>query len=156
MISPGYSKESKYKHICNEIQKLVRYSLSPYELRRSVVEMLAGEMNFLWIGFYWVKGEYLFLDVYKGPDACERIAYGKGVCGTAWKRAESLNVPDVDAFPGHIACSSLSRSEAVIPVFQEGEVVGVLDIDSECTAYFDDTDMWGLQKIVRLITAGAV
>jgi L-methionine (R)-S-oxide reductase len=108
-------------------------------------------MNFLWIGVYFVKGEELVLGPFQGPVACTRIGYGKGVCGAAWQRKEVIIVEDVDKFPGHIACSSLSRSEIVLPVYKNYEVAMILDVDSEHLANFDGTDRAELQKVVYLI-----
>ena len=112
-------------------------------------------MNFFWVGFYIVrnssgKGNELVLGPFQGPPACLRIPFGRGVCGTAWKEARTIVVPDVEAFPGHIACSSLSRSEIVVPVFSEtGNVAAVLDIDSKSLDTFDSTDALWLEKICR-------
>lgn len=109
--------------------------------------------NFLWVGFYLVKpddsehGSTLLLGPYQGPLACTRIMYGRGVCGTAWSRGETIIVPDVKLFPGHIACSSLSRSEIVIPIFAKGQIIGVLDIDSEELGAFDEVDAKYLTQI---------
>lgn len=107
--------------------------------------------GFWWTGFYIVKDGQLVLGPFQGPVACTRIPFGKGVCGTAWKRGESIVVPDVELFPGHIACSSLSRSEIVVPIIKDGGVVGVLDIDSKELACFDDTDRSWLEKIATLL-----
>ena len=106
---------------------------------------------FFWAGFYIVKDEQLVLGPFQGPVACTRIPYGKGVCGTAWQRQETIVVPDVEEFPGHIACSSLSRSEIVVPIFADGSVYAVLDIDSKELATFDQTDKEWLEQIVELL-----
>jgi L-methionine (R)-S-oxide reductase len=103
------------------------------------------------VGFYLVKGEDLVLGPFQGPVACTRIRKNKGVCGTSWARAETLVVPDVEAFPGHIACSSLSRSEIVVPMVREGVVWGVLDVDSEALAAFDETDKVYLESLLTLL-----
>jgi GAF domain-containing protein len=103
------------------------------------------------VGFYLVKDNELVLGPFQGPVACTRIALGKGACGTAWQQAQTIIVPDVDAFPGHIACSSLSRSEIVVPVFHNGEVVAVLDVDSELLDQFNETDALYLEQIVKLV-----
>ena len=102
---------------------------------------------FWWTGFYLVRGEQLVLGPFQGPVACTRIPFGRGVCGTAWQRRETVVVPDVEAFPGHIACSSASRSEIVVPILRNGEVLGVLDIDSRELATFDDEDAAGLEAV---------
>lgn len=108
---------------------------------------ILSEMGFLWVGYYLVKDGNLVLGPYAGPPACELIRKGKGVCGTAWEKAETIIVPDVEEFPGHIACSSLSRSEIVVPLFSGGEVIGVLDIDSEELDTFDGVDALWLERI---------
>jgi len=105
----------------------------------------------LWVGFYVVKGDELVLSPFQGPVACTRIRKGRGVCGTCWQQATTITVPDVEKFPGHIACSSLSKSEIVVPVIRKGEVVAVLDVDSEQFDHFDNTDKLYLEKIVELI-----
>lgn len=113
--------------------------------------MIHREFGFWWTGFYRVCNEELVLGPFQGPIACTRIAYGKGVCGTAWKRQETIVVPDVEEFPGHIACSSESRSEIVVPVWRDDKVIAVLDIDSEKLGTFDETDKVWLEKIVSLL-----
>jgi GAF domain-containing protein len=113
--------------------------------------MIHREFGFWWTGFYRVCNEELVLGPFQGPIACTRIAYGKGVCGTAWKRQETIVVPDVEEFPGHIACSSESRSEIVVPVWRDDKVMAVLDIDSEKLGTFDETDKVWLEKIVSLL-----
>ena len=127
----------------------------------NVVASLKEQFGWLWVGFYVVKpasalasageSDELVLAPFQGPVACTRIKKGKGVCGTSWQQARTIIVPDVEKFPGHIACSSLSKSEIVIPVIRNGEVVAVLDADSEELNYFDDTDKFYLEKIVELI-----
>ena len=113
--------------------------------------MIHREFEFWWTGFYRVVGEQLVLGPFQGPTACTKIAYGKGVCGTAWKRGETIVVPDVEEFPGHIACSSESRSEIVVPVWRDDRIVAVLDIDSEKLGTFTETDKVWLERIVELI-----
>ena len=113
--------------------------------------LIYERMKFFWVGFYIVRGDELVLGPFQGPPACLRIAYGRGVCGTAWKEARTVVVPDVETFPGHIACSSLSRSEIVVPVFANAQVTAVLDIDSTSLDTFDATDALWLEKICQLI-----
>ncbi len=115
------------------------------------VAVLKEAFGFFWIGFYWVKGNELVLAPFQGTLACTRIGYGKGVCGTVWKEERTILVPDVEAFPGHIACSSLSKSEIVVPIFQESNVVGVLDIDSDKLNDFSETDQKGLENLVKIL-----
>ena len=117
----------------------------------NVAAMIHSTFNFWWTGFYRVMEGELVLGPFQGPLACSRIAYGRGVCGTAWKEAATQVVPDVDKFPGHIACSSASKSEIVVPVLKGGEVTAVLDIDSEMLATFDETDRLWLERIVELL-----
>ena len=119
----------------------------------NLAALIHGTFGFWWTGFYLVRENQLVLGPFQGPVACTRIGFGKGVCGTSWQRRESIVVPDVELFPGHIACSSLSRSEIVVPVFNEGkqEVTAVLDIDSAELNKFDQTDKEWLEKIVRLL-----
>ena len=113
---------------------------------------LAQTFGFFWVGFYRVIGEKLVLGPFQGPIACMRIAYGKGVCGTAWARAETVIVPNVDDFPGHIACNSASRSEIVVPIKEDGNVIAVLDIDSDQLEMFDEVDQHYLEQMVALLT----
>ena len=117
----------------------------------AIAAAIHHEMGFFWTGFYCVKNNELVLGPFQGPVACTRIGFGKGVCGSSWKEKRTLVVPDVEAFPGHIACSSLSRSEIVVPVFSGDEVSAVLDIDSKELAMFDATDALWLEKIVTLL-----
>ena len=117
----------------------------------NMAAMIHETFGFWWTGFYIVKGEQLVLGPFQGPVACTRIPYGKGVCGTSWQRQETIVVPDVEEFPGHIACSSLSRSEIVVPIFSDGSIYAVLDIDSKELATFDDIDKEWLEKIVELL-----
>jgi L-methionine (R)-S-oxide reductase len=120
----------------------------------NICAALKEQFNWFWVGFYLVKGNELVLGPFQGPVACTRIAMGKGVCGTAWQQAETLIVADVDEFPGHIACSSLSRSEIVLPLFNGNEVVGVLDVDSEHLSHFDGVDKQYLEQVVKLVKFG--
>ncbi len=115
---------------------------------------LKEQFNWLWIGFYLVKNDELVLGPFQGPVACTRIKKGRGVCGASWQKAETLIVDDVEKFPGHIACSSLSRSEIVVPVIRNNEVIGVLDVDSELLSHFDETDKKFLEEIVAVINFG--
>jgi len=117
----------------------------------NVCAALKEQFNWFWVGFYLVKDDELVLGPFQGPVACTRIGLGRGVCGAAWEQEKTLIVPDVDAFPGHIACSSLSKSEIVLPVFSDGKVVGVLDVDSSELAEFNETDVTYLQQIIELV-----
>ena len=117
----------------------------------NVAAALKEQFGWFWVGFYVVKNDELVLAPFQGPVACTRIKKGRGVCGTCWQEAKTLIVPDVEKFRGHIACSSLSRSEIVVPVKKDGQVVAVLDVDSEAYNFFDDTDKHYLEMIVTLI-----
>jgi GAF domain-containing protein len=117
----------------------------------NVAAALKEQFRWWWIGFYLVKGDELVLGPFQGPVACTRISKGRGVCGSAWAKAETLIVRDVEAFPGHIACSSLSRSEIVVPIIRDGKVWAVLDADSEHLAHYDETDRKYLEEIVSLL-----
>jgi GAF domain-containing protein len=113
---------------------------------------LRQAFGFFWVGFYLVKVGELVLGPFQGPIACTRIRKGKGVCGTAWERGETILVPDVEAFPGHIACSSESKSEIVVPLFKNGEVIGVLDVDSDRLDDFDEVDRKYLEELIGIIS----
>ena len=113
--------------------------------------MIQRQSRKTWVGLYLIKNGELVLGPFQGPVACTRIRKGRGVCGSAWEQAKTLIVPDVEKFPGHIACSSLSKSEIVVPLFTDGEVVGVLDVDSDTYDSFDETDKQYLERIVRLV-----
>ena len=117
----------------------------------NIAAMIHETFRFWWTGFYRVVGEELILGPFQGPLACSRIKFGRGVCGTAWKEARTQVVPDVEQFPGHIACSSASKSEIVVPIFKECQVTAVLDIDSEYLATFNETDKVWLERIVSLL-----
>jgi len=117
----------------------------------NVAAALKQTFDFFWVGFYVVKEEMLVLAPFQGPLACTRIRYGKGVCGTAWKDAQTIVVPDVEQFPGHIACSSDSRSEIVVPIVRDGKVVAVLDIDSDKLNEFDKTDAEYLERLCAIL-----
>lgn len=148
-ISSG-SKEEKYQELLPQIRAVVEGESDPIANMANVASMLHETFGFWWTGFYRVLDGELVLGPFQGPLACTRIQKGRGVCGTAWERGETVIVPDVDAFPGHIACSSLSRSEIVVPVFQHGVVVAILDIDSKELATFDEIDKKYLEEIVTL------
>ena len=118
----------------------------------NIASALREVFGFFWVGFYRVSGDQLVLGPFQGPVACTRISFGKGVCGTAWKEGRTLLIPDVDQFPGHIACNSLSRSEVVVPVRSGDEVIGVLDVDSDRLDAFDEVDARYLEQICDLLS----
>ena len=146
-------KEEKYKLLVSQVASLIDGESDQIAVMANVSAAIHQSMGFWWTGFYRVIGDELVLGPFQGPVACMHIPYGKGVCGTAWQRAETVIVPDVEQFPGHIACSSESRSEIVVPVFgPEGKVIAVLDIDSTQLSTFDDTDRKYLEQICSLIS----
>ena len=145
-------KEEQYKLLVSQIASLIDGERDLIAVMSNVAAAIHQTMGFWWTGFYRVIDDELVLGPFQGPVACMHIPYGKGVCGTAWQRAETVIVPDVEQFPGHIACSSESRSEIVVPVFgNDGKVMAVLDIDSERLATFDDTDRKYLEEICQRI-----
>lgn len=150
IIADG-GKEEKYSMLFKQIEVLVAGESDEIANMANVAAMIHATFGFWWTGFYRVNGNQLVLGPFQGPLACSRIGYGKGVCGTAWKEQATQVVADVELFPGHIACSSLSRSEIVVPVWRGDKVVAVLDIDSEHLATFDDIDRTWLEKIVGLL-----
>lgn len=152
LLISGTTKEEKYQSLLPQIQSLVDGETDLTANMANVCAALKFGLDFFWVGFYLVKDDQLVLGPFQGPVACTRIALGKGVCGTAWKNNEVILVEDVDKFPGHIACSSLSKSEIVLPIYNVNkEVVGVLDVDSETYNTFDKTDELYLKQILDLI-----
>ncbi|RPE08732.1 GAF domain-containing protein [Chitinophaga lutea] len=145
------TKAEQYTTLLPQIKALITGEPDQTANLANITAALKEQFGWLWVGFYLVKNNELVLAPFQGPVACTRIRYGKGVCGTAWQQAKTLIVPDVEAFPGHIACSSLSRSEIVVPVFKNGEVIGVLDVDSVDLDTFDETDQRFLEEIVSWI-----
>ena len=143
-------KTEKYEVLYRQIEALMAGESDIIANMANVAAMIHSTLGFWWTGFYRVVGEELVLGPFQGPLACSRIRYGRGVCGTAWREQMTQIVPDVEQFPGHIACSSLSRSEIVVPVWRGGEVVAVLDIDSEYLAMFDQEDKLWLERVVKL------
>lgn len=151
LIIQGSTKQERYETLLSQIASVVEGEGDLIANMANVAAMLHETFGFWWTGFYRVVGEELVLGPFQGPMACTRIRKGRGVCGTAWQEAATQVVPDVDKFPGHIACSSASRSEIVVPVFREEEVIAVLDIDSDRLATFDDTDRRYLEQVVQLL-----
>jgi L-methionine (R)-S-oxide reductase len=145
------TKEEQYQQLIPLIEGMLTGEPDLVANLANVAAALKQQFGWWWVGFYWVKGEELVLGPFQGPVACTRIRKGKGVCGTSWEQAVTLIVPDVDAFPGHIACSSFSKSEIVVPVIRKGEVLGVLDVDSEHLNHFDQTDLRYLEQILSRI-----
>ena len=145
------TKEEQYINLLPQISGLLNGETDLVANLANIAGALKEQFGFFWVGFYLVKGEELVLGPFQGPVACTRIKKGRGVCGTAWEKAETIIVPDVEQFPGHIACSSLSKSEIVLPLLQLKNVVGVLDVDSAELNSFDHVDAKYLQKIIDLI-----
>jgi GAF domain-containing protein len=150
-IDDNLPKAGQYQALLPQLKALTEGESDVTANMANITAALKEVFNFWWIGFYIVKDGELVLGPFQGPIACTRIAFGRGVCGTAWKDAKTIVVPDVDQFPGHIACSSLSKSEIVVPLFRSGEVWAVLDVDSECLNAFDETDTVWLERIVELL-----
>ena len=144
-------KEQKYDLLLRQIQSLAEGETDDIALMANMAAAIHDTFHFWWTGFYRVIGNELVLGPFQGPLACTRIAYGRGVCGTAWQEERTLVVPDVHLFKGHIACSSASNSEIVVPVIRNGKIIAVLDIDSEHYNTFDETDRVWLERIVTII-----
>jgi GAF domain-containing protein len=145
------SKEEQYHSLLPQIKALMEGETDATANLANVAAALKEQFGWLWVGFYLVRNGELVVGPFQGPIACTRIKKGRGVCGTAWAEARTLIVPDVEKFPGHIACSSLSRSEIVVPIFSGDEVIGVLDADSVELAAFDEEDQRWLQEVVKVI-----
>ncbi len=152
IIITSSSKEGIYREILPQIKSLTSGESDMIAKMANISAALKEAFDFFWVGFYIVKGGELVLGPFQGPLACTRIKYGRGVCGTAWEQNRTLLVPNVDKFPGHIACSNLSRSEIVVPVRREGECVAVLDIDSKAVGSFDEIDTRYLEKMLSEIS----
>jgi len=152
-IAAGAGKKETYESLIPQLAALMEGETDLTANLANLSAALHDTFGWWWVGFYWVKDNELVLSPFQGPIACTRIKLGKGVCGTAWKEAKSQLVPDVNAFPGHIACSGSSVSEIVVPVFdKQDQVVGVLDVDSERYDVLDETDVFYLERISQLIT----
>ncbi len=152
IIDINASKFEKYEALLPQIESLIAYETSLTANLANVSAALREAFGWWWVGFYLVDGEELVLGPFQGPVACTRIRFGRGVCGTAWKEAKSQLVPDVEKFPGHIACSSASVSEIVIPVIDKnGKVLAVLDVDSERYDVLDETDVHYLEKLAAMV-----
>lgn len=147
LIISGTSKEEKYETLFPQLEALIAGESDIVANLGNISAALKETFGFFWVGFYLVKNDELVLGPFQGSVACTRIPKGRGVCGTAWETKEIQLVPDVEAFPGHIACSSLSKSEIVVPVIRNGEVIAVLDVDSDQLNDFDETDATYLSKI---------
>ena len=151
LISTSTDKTERYKTLVSQIESLVAGESDVIANLSNIAAALKQTMNFFWVGFYLVKDNQLVLGPFQGPIACTRISFGKGVCGASWKEKKTLVVPNVDEFPGHIACSSASKSEIVLPAFKNGEVALVLDVDSDQLNDFDETDKVALEQVMRVV-----
>ena len=153
-LPAGASRRLTYEALLPQIDELLRGERNVVANAANICAALRQAFGFFWVGFYFVADEELVLGPFQGPVACTRIAKGKGVCGQAWQRASTIVVPDVDLFPGHIACSSLSRSEIVVPLLNhENKIMGVLDVDSEYLNYFSDIDKSYLEEICKIFVS---
>lgn len=151
IIASSTDKKEIYKTLIPQLEALVGDESDLIANLSNIAAALRQSMNFFWVGFYLVKNDQLVLGPFQGPIACTRINFGKGVCGTSWKEQKTILVPNVDEFPGHIACSSASKSEIVLPAFKNGKVALVLDVDSDKLNDFDSADQQALEKVMRII-----
>ena len=149
-ITNGDNK-TQYESLLPQIQGLLSGETNLVANLGNIAAALKEQFNWLWVGFYWIIEDELVLGPFQGPVACTRIKKGRGVCGTSWEKEATIIVDDVEKFPGHIACSSSSKSEIVLPVFKEGKIQGVLDVDSSELAEFDELDQLYLEKILAMI-----
>lgn len=152
-ITKTGTKEEQYLSLIPQIEALLYGETDLIANLANVTAALKEQFGWFWVGFYLVKNDELVLGPFQGPVACTRIKKGKGVCGASWEKAETIIVPNVDEFPGHIACASASKSEIVLPLYQGGNIIGVLDVDSEYLAHFDEVDHQYLNKIIKLLDA---
>lgn len=151
-IDPSQPKELQYQQLLPQILALLSGEPNSVANMANTVAALKQAFNWWWVGFYLVEKNELVLGPFQGPVACTRIAFGKGVCGTSWKEKQTVLVPDVHAFPGHIACSSATNSEIVIPLIKNNEVIAVLDVDSEQLSHFDETDQVYLEQLCKTLS----
>ena len=147
------TKQEQYEALIPQIAGLLQGENNLIANLAKISAALKEQFNWWWVGFYWIHEDELVLGPFQGPVACTRIKKGRGVCGSAWEKGATIIVDDVEKFPGHIACSSASKSEIVVPVFDKGNIVGVLDVDSAHLSDFDEIDQLYLEKIVGLIPA---
>jgi L-methionine (R)-S-oxide reductase len=150
-ITRNTSKEDQYQSIIPQIEALLYGETDFIANLANVAAALKEQFNWFWVGFYLVKEDELVLGPFQGPVACTRIKKGKGVCGASWAEAQTIIVPDVEEFPGHIACATASKSEIVLPLIVDGEVIGVLDVDSEVLNKFDETDKTYLEQVILVL-----
>ncbi len=153
IIEHSLPKKERYAQLQNALESLMEGENDFLANQANMAALIFHAFDFHWVGFYWVKGHELVLGAFQGPVACTRIARGRGVCGTCWEKNEVQLVPNVHEFPGHIACSALSQSELVLPIVHQGQVVGVLDIDSVFLNDFDLDDVDGMLALVKILEA---
>jgi GAF domain-containing protein len=146
------NRAEQYAELFPQLKALIGGETDPIANMANFAAALRQTFGFFWVGFYLVRDNELVLGPFQGDIACTRIAFGKGVCGSSWQQKQTIVVPDVDAFPGHIACSSLSRSEIVVPIISNGTVVAVLDVDSHLLNDFDETDRTWLERYATIIS----
>lgn len=151
LISSSEKKSDRYESLIPQVEALVGGEPDLVANLSNIAAALKQTFNFFWVGFYLVKGNELVLGPFQGPIACTRIGFGKGVCGASWKERKAIVVPNVDEFPGHIACSSDSKSEIVLPAFKNDQVYLILDVDSDKLSDFDDTDAVYLGRVMKII-----
>jgi L-methionine (R)-S-oxide reductase len=151
IISTNADKKEKYKTLIPQIESLVSDEPDLVANLSNIAAALKQTLDFYWVGFYIVKANELVLGPFQGPIACTRIGFGKGVCGSSWKEKKTILVPNVEEFPGHIACSAASKSEIVLPAFKDGEVALVLDVDSDKLNDFDSVDQHALEQVMKII-----
>ena len=151
VINQAADKQARYESLMPQIKSLVEGEEDLVANFANIAAALKYGMSFFWVGFYLVKGEELVLGPFQGPIACTRIKPGKGVCGTSWSEDKTLIIPNIDEFPGHIACSSDSKSEIVVPIHKDGKIIGVLDVDSDQLEGFDETDQKYLEQLENWI-----
>lgn len=151
LLVVGSTRAERYQSLLPQIRALIEGEKNVIANLANILAALRYGMNFFWVGIYFTEGEELVLGPFQGPPACTRIPKGKGVCGAAWQQQRTIIVPDVERFPGHIACSKHTKSEIVVPIFKQGKVWGVLDVDSDEPAYFSEIDQRYLEEVAQLI-----
>lgn len=153
ILTQGANRKAIYAELLPQLEALTAHEPNAVANMSNVCSALRMALGFFWVGFYLVEGDELVLGPFQGDIACTRITKGRGVCGAAWLQAKSILVPDVELFEGHIACSSLSRSEVVVPIIKGGEIIGVIDVDSDQANDFTDVDVEGLEQVAQLVSS---
>jgi GAF domain-containing protein len=153
LIKTGISKSEQYEELLNQLKYLIGNETNKIANTANIAAGLKEFFQFFWVGFYFVEKDELVLGPFQGPVACTRIAFGKGVCGTAWKNNQTILVPNVEEFPGHIACSSLSKSEIVVPIQKNDSIIAILDVDSDKLDDFDEIDKKYLEELCAWLSS---